>query len=63
MKPTVQKSERRWVVYDGRAVQVWENPDVSFGATPAHLRRYFEGGSWVLLFNAITLAARANAPA
>lgn len=63
MKTTTNPGERRWVVYEGRAVEVWENPDVSFGASPAHLRQYFEGGSWVLLFNAMTLAARASAQA
>lgn len=49
---------RRKVYFDGTEVEVWENPDVHFGATPADLKGFFNEGSWVALFNAMALASR-----
>ncbi len=50
--------ERKKVYFDGTEVEVWENPDAHFGATPADLKCFFSEGSWIALFNAMTLAAR-----
>ncbi len=49
--------ERQRVYFDGDEVEVWENPDVHFGATPSDLKGFFREGSWIALFNAMTLAA------
>ncbi len=53
------QSGRRWLWMGGRAVEIWENPEIAFGATTEHMRLYTERGEWVLLFNAMTLAASA----
>ena len=50
-------TEMRTIHVDGATVEVWENPDVSFGANPDDLRAYHARGDWVALYNAITLAA------
>lgn len=50
--------ERKRVYFDGTEVEVWENPDAHFGATPSDLKEFFHEGSWVALFNAMTLASR-----
>ena len=41
----------------GQQVEYWEHPDVPFGWSPEDLRGYAEREDWVLLFNAIFLAA------
>ncbi len=51
----------RTVYVDGAPMQVWDNPDASFGATPEDLRGFRREGSWVALFNAIALSARLEA--
>ena len=58
MEATKTVPERRKVYFDGDEVEVWENPDAHFGATPEDLKAYFDEGSWIALFNAMTLAAR-----
>ena len=50
--PELQK-----VYFDGAEVEVWENPDTHFGASPSDLKGFFDEGSWVALFNAMTLAS------
>ena len=45
------------VLVFGQQVEYWEHPDVPFGWSREDLRGYTERGDWVLLFNAIFLAA------
>jgi len=47
----------RRVFVSGRQLEYWEHPDVPFGWSREDLRGYTERGDWVLLFNAIFLAA------
>ena len=63
MDPSEALGERRKVYFDGDEVEVWENPDIHFGATPADLKGYYYEGSWVALFNAMTLASRPDSHA
>lgn len=55
MNPTA--SEIRTIHVDGAVVEMWENPDVPFGASPDDLRAYHARGDWIALYNAISLAA------
>ena len=56
MIKTNSGTETRTLYVGDTEVEVWEHPEVRFGVTPADLRRYFEQGHWVALFNAMTLA-------
>ena len=47
---------RRFFV-SGQPVEYWEHPDVPFGWSREDLDGYAKQGDWVLLFNAIFLAA------
>jgi len=47
----------RRIFVAGRAVDVWENPEVPFGWTPNHLHAYGQRGAWGLVFNALLLAS------
>ena len=47
----------RRLFVSGQQVEYWEHPDVLFGWGREDLRSYEERGDWVLLFNAIVLAA------
>lgn len=60
METTGIQKERQKVYFDGTEVEVWENPDVHFGASPDDLRGFYQEGSWVALFNAMTLASNAE---
>jgi hypothetical protein len=40
-----------------RDIGIWHDPERPFRVMPGALRRYVETGDWVLLFNAIALAA------
>ena len=47
---------RRFFV-SGQPVEYWEHPDVPFGWSREDLDGYMKQRDWVLLFNAIFLAA------
>ena len=51
----------RRIIVDGKALELWENPDASFDCTPGALRRYVRNGAWVTLFNALTLGSALRA--
>ena len=57
METTKTLEEPQKLYVDGDEVEVWENPDAHFGASPADLKAYFNEGSWVALFNAMTLTS------
>ena len=46
----------------GGLVELWEDPDRPFGCAPDDVRRYLDREAWVLLFNAVALAAGTRAP-
>ena len=58
MESTKEREARQKLYFDGDEVEVWENPDAHFGASPAGLKAYFNEGSWVALFNAMTLTSQ-----
>jgi hypothetical protein len=41
----------------GRLVELWEDPDRPFGCAQTDLQAYLDREAWVLLFNALVLAA------
>ena len=49
---------RVWVA--GRAIDVWEDPRVSFSWTPGAIRRYLDAEQWESAFNALVLLANAG---
>jgi hypothetical protein len=51
----------RRIIVDGKALELWENPDACFECTPDALRRYVRYGAWVTLFNALTLESALRA--
>jgi hypothetical protein len=53
--------ERQRFYLGGQLVEVWENPHVHFQYGPAGLRGYAVRSEWVLLFNALVLAANSDA--
>jgi len=52
------KGRRVWVA--GQAIDVWDNPQVSFSWTPGAIRRYLDGEQWESAFNALVLLAFAD---
>ena len=52
---TVPSPRRLFVA--GQQVEYWEHPDVPFGWSPEEIQAYAEQGDWLLVFNAIVLAA------
>jgi hypothetical protein len=49
---------RVWVA--GQAIDVWENPQVSFSWTPGAIRSYLDAEQWESAFNALVLFARVD---
>jgi len=45
----------------GKPFEMWDNPDQPFGWTPGELHKYAMNGDWELLFNALVIAASAQA--
>ena len=54
---------RRRVPLGACLVEVWEDPQVAFGWTEAHLEGYMDREAWVSLFNAVVLRAVVPQPA
>jgi hypothetical protein len=54
-------SSTRYIYVSGGLIEFWEDPDHPFGCAEADLQRYLDREAWVLLFNALTLTARAQA--
>ena len=51
-------SRRVWVA--GQAIDIWDNPQVSFSWTPGAIERYLDAGHWESAFNALVLLAKAD---
>ncbi len=51
----------RHMYVSGQLVEFWEDPDHPFGCGKADLQGYLDREAWVLLFNLLTLTARAQA--
>jgi hypothetical protein len=51
------QTDRRRLYVSGQLIEIWENPDLSFGCGRDELASYAANGNWVLLFNAMMLAA------
>ena len=49
---------RQRLFVSGQLVELWENPDMTFGWDREDLERYAEREEWVLLFNAMMLSVR-----
>jgi len=47
---------RQQMFVSGQLVELWENPDMTFGWGRADLERYADREEWVLLFNAVMLS-------
>jgi len=56
-------SERRRILLGASMVEVWEDPQVTFGWTDRHLEGYMDREAWVSLFNAVVLRAVVPQPA
>ena len=56
-------TERRRILLGASMVEVWEDPQVTFGWTDRHLERYMDREAWVSLFNAVVLRAVVPQPA
>jgi hypothetical protein len=54
-------SSTHYIYVSGRLIEFWEDPDHPFGCAEADLQGYLDREAWVLLFNALTLTARAQA--
>ena len=54
-------SSTHHIYVSGRLIEFWEDPDHPFGCAEADLQGYLDREAWVLLFNALTLTARAQA--
>ena len=54
---------RRRVLLGACLVEVWEDPQVTFGWTDRHLEGYMDREAWVSLFNAVVLRAVVPQPA
>ena len=50
---------RIWVA--GQAIDLWDNPQVSFSWTPGAIRRYLDAEQWESAFNALILRAHLDA--
>ena len=57
------KTERRLVLLGASLVEVWEDPQVTFGWSDGHLESYMDREAWVCLFNAVVLRAVVPQPA
>jgi len=54
---------RRRLLLGASMVEVWEDPQVTFGWTDRHLEGYMDREAWVSLFNAVVLRAVVPQPA
>ena len=52
----------RRLYVSGQLVEIWEDPDRRFGCARADLVGYVDRQDWVLLFNAVALAAGTREP-
>ena len=50
---------RKQMFVSGQLVELWEDPEVTFGWHREDLERYADREEWVLLFNAVMLSVPA----
>ena len=49
---------RVWIA--GQSVEYWEDPQCGFGSSAEYVQQYAQTGNWVLLFNALVIAANVS---
>ena len=53
---------RQRLFVSGQLVELWENPEMTFGWAQEDLERYANREEWVLLFNAVMLSVPGTEP-